>query len=256
MNKFDEFYAEARERAKRRKSPWNLILIPLCIIGIIASAFLIAKLLLDFQSSMFPANALLSGRTRIGGIFMFVPILFPSLGIGALFGNLAAWPILPARRTFEREAKGHKNASFKKAMKLLGVFTLGALVVFMPLALLGALNYFYVTAEGIYYNPLLSLSEKHYRWQDIKEIHTRCLAERKNLHLNYKLIMTDQRKIDLMEETRLKFVRAYPVIKPYLEKQGGIQYNREITDRGIRRLQKRYKTKDAGKILKILQGRS
>jgi hypothetical protein len=205
---------------------------------------------------MFPANALLSGRTRVGGIFMFVPILFPSLGAGMIFANLAAWPIRAAREAFEREAKGHKNVSFRKAMKPLSIFTLGALVIFMPLALLGTLNYFYVTAEGVYYNPLPSLSEKHYRWQDIKEIHTRCLAERKNLHLNYKLIMADQRKIDLMEETRIKFVRAFPAIKPYLEKQDGIQYRREITDWGIKRLQKRYKAKDAGEILKILKGRS
>ncbi|RMF93442.1 MAG: hypothetical protein D6734_10075 [Candidatus Schekmanbacteria bacterium] len=255
MKKIDEFYREARQRAKRRKSRWNLILIPLSITGVFASTFLLAKLLINIQSSMFPAKAILFSSTRVGKILMFVSVLFPSFGIGMIFANLIAWLISPARRTFEQEAKGYKNTSFKKSIKQLVIFTFCTFFIFMPVALLGSLNYFYVTEEGIYYNPLFSLSEKLYRWQDIKEIHTRCFAERKNLHLNYKLVMSDGRKIDLMEEPQLNFVRAYPRIKLFLDKQPNIRYWRNITERGVSRLYKRYKTEDARKILRVLQNK-
>lgn len=253
MKKISELEKAAQQRAKRRKSPWNLVLIPLGLVGIVAGAFLIGKLLLALQSTRFPPETILSSYTRAGSILMFVPILFPSLGAGMILANLAAWLIPPARKTFAQEARGHKNASFKKSLKLLSIITVCAGIAVTPLALLGTFNYFYVTQNGIFYNPLFSLSETHYRWQDIKEIHTRCLTERRNLHVNYKLIMSDQKSIDLMEEPRLDFVRAYPAIRPFLKEQHPIAYKKEITKQGKQRLFRLYKAEDARKILKILQ---
>ena len=34
MGRVDKYMSQARERAKRRKSPWNLLLIPLAIAGV------------------------------------------------------------------------------------------------------------------------------------------------------------------------------------------------------------------------------
>ncbi len=254
MKNIDKYYISARQDAKRRKSRWNLIILPLSVIGIGISSFLIAKSLLSIQSSLFPAKTILASYRKVSGILMFVPIIFPSIGIGMIFANLCAWLIPSARKVFEQEAKEYRNASFKNSIKSLTIYTLFAFIICIPLSLVGMLNYFYVTEKGIYYNPLYSFSEKHYQWHNIQEIHTKCSADRKDLHLNYILIMFDGRKIDLMNEARLKFVQVYPEIKLFLEKQHGIQYKSYITNLGVKTLYKRYNTADAKRILNILQG--
>jgi hypothetical protein len=255
MTKPETYYTQARQRAKRRKSPWNLILIPFAIFGIAGTAFLLAKGLLAFQQLFIPPDAILAHWTRIGAILMFVPIIFPALAIGMMIANLIAWCIPRARRTFEKEARGVKGASFKEAMKPLTIASVILLFAVAPICLLGALNYFYVTAAGAHVNPLLSITERRYGWSAIRRIQTRCLAERRNLHLNYILYMEDGTKVDLLNEPRLKFVRVYNQIKPFLKAQGGIIYQAEIGEKDIARLRSRYHPQDAERILEILRER-
>jgi hypothetical protein len=121
---------------------------------------------------------------------------------------------------------------------------------------LGALNYFYVAEDGIHLNPFFSFRERHYPWDDIREIQTRCLAERDNLHLNYRLRMTDGTEVDLMEEPRLKFVNVYPRIRGFIEEQTDIEYTEEITNLGLRRMRSRYGAEDAERILGVLRVRT
>ena len=47
------------------------------------------------------------------------------------------------------------------------------------ICLLGAMNYFYVDSEGIHLNSLFSISESHYKWSDITNVRTRCLAKKR-----------------------------------------------------------------------------
>jgi len=76
MGKIDTYFKEARGRAKRRKSPWNLLLIPLAIIGIGSTGFALAKGLLTIQSSLIPSDAILASYTRVGSILMFGSIFY------------------------------------------------------------------------------------------------------------------------------------------------------------------------------------
>lgn len=251
----ETYYHQARQRAKRRKSPWNLILIPFAMFGIAGTAFLIAKGLLALQQLFIPPDAILAHWTRIGAILMFVPIIFPALAIGMMIANLIAWCIPRARRTFEKEARGIKGASFKEAMRSLAIASVILLFAVAPICLLGALNYFYVTAAGVHVNPLFSITERHYGWDAIRRIQTRCLAERRNLHLNYILYMEDGTKVDLLNEPRIKFVRVYDQIKPFLEAQRGIIYQSEMREKDIARLRRRYHPQDAERILEILRER-
>lgn len=253
MSRADTYFQRARQRAQRRKSPWNLILIPLAIGGIGTAWFLLARGLLNLQHIFIPDSAILSGYIRVGSILMFVFPVFPSIGIGMIMANLIAWCIPPARKVFEKEAKGIKSTSFTKANRHLIIFSLILFAAVAPMCLLGAMNYFYVAEDGIHLNPIFSLDERHYPWGDIQEIHMRCLAERKNLHLNYKLRMKDGSKVDLMEEPRLRFASVYDRIKPFIEEQDGIVYRHEITDLGLRRLRLRYNPQDAEKILSVLR---
>jgi hypothetical protein len=253
MIKPETYYTRARQRAKRRKSPWNLILIPFAILGIAGTAFLLAKGLLTFQQLFIPPNAILAHWTRIGSILMFAPILFPSFAIGMMIANLIAWCIPRARRTYAKEARGIKGVSFKETVKPLAIASVIILCAVAPICLLGALNYFYVTVDGVHINQLFSINERHYGWSDIRRIQTRCLAERRNLHLNYILYMEDGTKVDLLNEPRLKFMRVYDQIKPYLEEQRGIVYQAAMQEKDIARLIRRYHPQDAERILEMLR---
>ena len=56
MKKIYEFYTEARQRAKRRKSPWNLILIPLVIGGIGSVWYGLFQLMWKIHINIYPEH--------------------------------------------------------------------------------------------------------------------------------------------------------------------------------------------------------
>lgn len=254
MRRLDTYMSEARQRAKRRKSPWNLLLIPLVIIGVGGVMYVWAQALLVIQRYLMPDDVIFSSYTTIGGALMFIPILFPSLGIGMIIANLIIWLVRPARMAFEREAKGIKGASFPEAMRGLAIATALMLIIALPLSTLGVFNYFYITPNGVHIRPLFSIKEKHYAWSDIEQIRTRFLEKKDNLYLNYILHMKDGREIDLMRERRLKFVDAYDKIKPFLATQLQIKYDCQITDGDATIIKKHYFQGKSDKIISILRG--
>ncbi|UCG55677.1 MAG: hypothetical protein JSU70_12500 [Phycisphaerales bacterium] len=256
MRRIEEYARRAQERAKRRKSRWNLLLIPLSVVGIAATWAAMVIGLLRIQHSLVPQGAILASHTRIGGIFLFVPALFPAMAIGMMLANLAAWCIIPARRVFQKEARGVKGTSFKEAMKHLSIASAILVLIAAPLSIFGTMNYFYVTESGVYVNPLLSVREQHYDWSDIVAVETRCIAERDNLHLNYILHMKDGQTVDLLEEPRMKFVNAFDQIKPLVDEQAHIRYTSDIRTRGVKRLRSRYRAHHADRILEVLRSHS
>jgi len=254
MPRLDNYVSEARQRAKRRKSPWNLLLIPLVIIGVGGVMYVWAQALLAIQRYLMPDDVIFSSYTTIGGALMFIPILFPSLGIGMMIANLLIWPIRPARMAFEREAKGIKGTSFPEAMRGLAIATAIMLIIALPLSTLGVLNYFYITPNGVHIRPLFSIREKHYAWGDIEKIKTKCLEKGDKIYLNYILHMTDGREIDLIRERRLVFVHSYDKIKPFLTAQSQIKYDCQITDGDMVVLGRHSRKEDTQKIFSILRG--
>ena len=253
MGKITTYFKKSRERVKRRRSPWNWILFPLSILGIGISGFSIGLGLFSIQQHLTPKNVILSGQTAVGAALMFVPILFPALILGFMFANFIAWCIPPARRAMDSEAKGVKGASFKEAIKLMAIVLIIVLIIVSPMCFLGVFNYFYVTPDGTYLNPLFSIKVRHYKWSDIKKIEARCLAERDNLHLNYVLHMKDGAKVDLFNQTRQKFIAKYGQIKEFIKVQPNIVYEHSIGDADINRLRQFYLDRDAEKIIKIIR---
>ncbi|MFH1440821.1 MAG: hypothetical protein ABIH18_02100, partial [Candidatus Omnitrophota bacterium] len=104
MGKIGKYYKDARERTKRKKSPWNWILLPFAVVGIGGALFLLVKGLLALQQCLIPNEIILSGRTQVGAFLMFIPIFFPSFIFGFMFANFVAWCIPPARRAMDSEA--------------------------------------------------------------------------------------------------------------------------------------------------------
>src|SRR5664279_2855953 len=93
MSKIATYYSDACGRAKRRKSPWNFLLLPGGVIGILGSFFFMSQGLLSIQHHLIPADALLSNPLPVGGFLMLVLPIFPSFPLGLLFANLMAWCI-------------------------------------------------------------------------------------------------------------------------------------------------------------------
>jgi hypothetical protein len=201
-----------------------------------------------------PDDVIFSTYTTIGGFLMFIPILFPSIGIGMMIANLLIWLVRPARVALDKEAIGIKGTSFPEAMKGVIILTAIMLIIALPLSIMGVFNYLYINSDGLHIRPLFSIKEKHYVWGDIEQITTKCLEKKDNIYFNYVVRMKDGREIDLLKERRLKFVDAYDKIKPFLAAQSQIRYDCQITDGDAAALKKHYFQGKSDKIISILRG--
>ena len=134
------YYHDAQKRAKRVKSPWNLLQLPLTIGGIamtywvfIQIDFLIIRIIRPDHPAL---NSYLSEDTRE---FIEIPFFFAAMPIGMMISNIVIWLIPPLRRIQEREAIGHKGTDFKGSMRGLGVFALIVIPVGFSISILVAL---------------------------------------------------------------------------------------------------------------------
>lgn len=141
-------YAQrARQRARRRRSPWRLLLIPPGIAGIGGSAYLLFQLMWCVHITLYPDHA---GRVDefwragvgfpsfVSSSLMLIPLLFAALLIGLMFANCVAWCVAPARRVFDREAEGVKWSSFRGSMWGLWVIARIAIPGCLLLSFIGA----------------------------------------------------------------------------------------------------------------------
>lgn len=255
MSKIDQYFEEAHERAKRRKSPWNLILIPLVILCAGGVYYFFWRGVSSIQSSMIPANTIFWSYTRVGSILMYVPLLFPSLPLGMMFANFIAWCIAPARKAFDREAQGVKYAPFKSATKFLCIASAVLILVTFPISFLGLQNYFYVNENGLIYHSFLR--NKQYGWGDVRKVLIGCSTHINRNHaeldLNYVLIFQDGTKVDLWEDGPLKFLTVYDKIFTFLNSNQAIIYEQKITNRGLSELARRWSPSTQANMQKVLQ---
>lgn len=215
---------------------------PLVIVGMLVSGALLAWIVVAFQQAWIPDDALLARWTRLGGILMFVPLFFPALVLGALLGNLIAWTVPPARRAFDAA-----GPSFGKAMKPLAIAAAVVVPLSLAVSFAGAVQHFYVLDDGVH---VRAFSATHHAWEDVRSIEARCHAERRNLHLNYRLKMADGSTVDLMQEAPVPFAKAFPRIAPRLK---GIPVTRTITPAGRQRLEQRHRPENVRLILSVLE---
>ena len=143
------YFARARQRAQRRKSPWNLILIPLDLIGIGGFTYILFQIMWRVNTAIYPDHAGRLGEfwgkgigfnAFVSSFLLLMPLFFAAIPLGLLFANSIAWIIPPARRVFDGEAEGVKWASFPEAMG--GVWNVAMVLVpiCLLLSLIGALT--------------------------------------------------------------------------------------------------------------------
>jgi hypothetical protein len=142
------YFKRAHQRAGRRQSIWNLVL----ILGVFGSCFLFWRGLMSgmwyVHTLFYPNQAgrfseFWEGHTHASffpGFLLVIPLFFPPIPLGMLFTNFIMWCIPPARRAFDREAKGVKWASFIEAQSGLGWIALIIVPVCIVLSFVGALT--------------------------------------------------------------------------------------------------------------------
>jgi len=141
------YFERSFKRAQRRKSPWNLILIPLGILGVGLSYFVQFRLLWFIHVFIYPSHYGLfkeilgrKGPANFPQLLFTLPIFFSSLVLGMMIANMLAWCIPPARQTFEKESQGLSWVSFNDSMRALTIIAIYVVPICLFLGFIGALT--------------------------------------------------------------------------------------------------------------------
>jgi len=124
----------AYQRARRRRSRWNLLLIPavlLPLVGLWGGAVMLAGLV----HAYFHAGQSLRNAHGLGPILATLSPFFAALPLAMWMGNGLVYAIAPARRALDAEAASHPGTAFVDAQAQMR--RLAAWLV--PAALAGAL---------------------------------------------------------------------------------------------------------------------
>ena len=143
----EEYFDRARQRARRRRSRWNLVLVPFAVCGVAVTGYVLFQIMWHVHTSIYPAHTGklaefwrrgIELRAFVSSFLLAVPLFIAALPLGMIIANLAAWCIPPARKIFETEAQGVKWASFRDSMSGLAKIALIVVPICLLLSFIGA----------------------------------------------------------------------------------------------------------------------
>ena len=136
-----------RERQARRKSLWHLP-ITIVMIGLLSGLwYVLFKGMWQVHLLWHPEHAGhlqefwpkgIRPRSFVASALLVLPLFLPALGISMILTNLLFWLVGPARHTFEREAGGDPEMTFRGANGKLLIALLILVPVGIGLSLIGA----------------------------------------------------------------------------------------------------------------------
>jgi hypothetical protein len=132
------YFDEARARAERRKSPWNLLLIPAVVGPWVVVSALSAFELGKLHAFLHPGPALAILPRGLSGILIAVAPLFAWAAPSMIAGNFLVAAVTPARRTLEDESTSIPDGDLSSSNKGLLKASLLLAPAALLLALLGA----------------------------------------------------------------------------------------------------------------------
>jgi len=118
-DKLTAYYRTARLRARRRKSAWNVLLLPICFGAWVGIWYALFRFVWAFHAAIYPDHRLADfwprgvslGSFALSFLMMFGPML-GAMALGFISGNCLVRLIRPARRAFDAEARGYASANF------------------------------------------------------------------------------------------------------------------------------------------------
>ena len=147
-----DWYSGARHRARRRKSAWNLILVPFAFIGGAAAWYGLFRLVWAFHLLLYPEHRLqdfwregISFSSFVPSFLMVFALAPGAMCAGFVLANCVAWLVPPARRALDLEAAGYPGMGFREATSTLvkiGAWSLcaGVLIATVAAYTLGSLK--------------------------------------------------------------------------------------------------------------------
>lgn len=128
---------EARARARRRKSGWNILLFAVISIVMLATAIGWAIASVMLHRGLYPDQG--PGFDKgIAAIMATVSGLFAAIPIAMIVGNFLVWMIPPAQRALDDEARTVKGTDFFSAQRQLLKLAATIVPVALLLAIIGA----------------------------------------------------------------------------------------------------------------------
>ena len=125
-------YDKARVRAMRRKSPWNLLLIPAVVVPWLGAWWCSIVLLGHAYHLVHPETSFITLPDTFGSILMGLGPLFAWLPVAMVLGNLLVHAIPVARRALDTEAATVPGTDFRSANR--GLLRASALLFPLGLA--------------------------------------------------------------------------------------------------------------------------
>jgi hypothetical protein len=232
------FSPEMMQRAARRQSGWNFLLILFALIGGGLAFFCILHGFLAFRQSFIPGNAFLMNGTKRGNTLLLLSCFVLSIVSGLILGNYCVWLIPPARRALSSESEGYRGTDVLGGNKELARGLVKVLIVCLPLGLLASTRYFYLTDSAIAYRPTILQPERSYQWSELAAVETSCWyssGKGSGWKFSYKLVVRDGTKVDLsvgpfdFESAPRHFVRIYPVLAPVLARQSYVFDSHDVS---------------------------
>lgn len=138
------YYDDARARARRRKSPWNLLLIPAIVLPIALLWRLAFALGGYVHLALYPGQTWRSHSHGLGAILAAVAPFFATIPTALYMGNIIVCMIPAARRTFDREAIGYPGTDFRSSQQRLLVMIRYIVPPALLLTVVGVLMPWYV----------------------------------------------------------------------------------------------------------------
>lgn len=255
MNNDKEFLNGGIVPVKKRRNPWNVLLVGLTVLLVLILFASSIKAASVFLAVRVPADAMFRSYTRIGTILLFSPlfIVFMMLGIALSYFIVRLLPA--ARKAYERQTRIYKGGMAGHSVKYYFALSAVLMMVASPLVLFGAQDYFYVTAKGVVYNSMFK--EKHYGWGDIERVYIKCVFPRdekqKRINLNYILCFKDGKELDLWEDNKESFLQVYNKIFSYLRTNPAIIYNRGFSASALNALTRFWDQETCERILAVLK---
>jgi len=133
------YFDEARRRAQRRRSPWNLLLIPAMVLPAAGLWWGAVKSLEALHAVFYPAENLLTSSNGIGPIVATLSPFFSVLPLAMIAGNYLVWLIPPARRVLDREADSYPENRFLESQRQLIQFSKYIVPIGLGIGVIGAL---------------------------------------------------------------------------------------------------------------------
>ncbi len=133
IDKINKYHQDAHKRAQRRKSSWNLLLIPVMVLPTAVIWFVCLYGVGALHMHFYPGQNFYNQPEGIGPILASLASLFAAFPLGMIIGNWIVYKMHFVRRVLDKEAQSAPDVSYGKAqvqlLKLSGILVPVCLVI-------------------------------------------------------------------------------------------------------------------------------